>query len=290
MRWLYSVVRPTGRPDLGPGSEHRVASPADWLQGVACLHPDRPPNDVPRHRWRQFVDDCKNFLSSPENWAERAARLAWISTERHSPNSQTAPSQSAESLTCRTRYVDWCADRAFCEFSHDPSAAMSETYPAAPLQENLLWHRPFCDSCRNWCSCVLNTGLAHTARKDVYQRTILPNLPRKILSPMNPIAVYSLGESGAVEIQARLGCDGFIRLCAQPAALPVPVGACCRQMRRSRAPTNARRFWRRSRIHGANTVAGARGTSCWRAYVKCPCLSWLCDNRGSHTARVIVRR
>ena len=129
--------------------------------------------------------------------------LAWISTERHSPNSQTAPSQSAQSLTCRTRYVDWCADRAFCEFSHDPSAAMSETYPAAPLQENLLWHRPFCDSCRNWCSCVLNTGLAHTARKDVYQRTILPNLPRKILSPMNPLAVYSLGESGAVEIQAR---------------------------------------------------------------------------------------
>ncbi len=128
--------------------------------------------------------------------------LAWISTERHSPNSQTAPSQSAESLTCRTRYVDWCADRAFCEFSHDPSAAMSETYPAAPLQENLLWHRPFCDSCRNWCSCVLNTGLAHTARKDVYQRTILPNLPRKILSPMNPLAVYSLGEFGAVEIQA----------------------------------------------------------------------------------------
>ena len=128
--------------------------------------------------------------------------LAWISTERHSPNSQTAPSQSAQSLTCRTRYVDWCADRAFCEFSHDPSAAMSETYPAAPLQENLLWHRPFCDSCRNWCSCVLNTGLAHTARKDVYQRTILPNLPRKILSPMNPLAVYSLGESGAVEIQA----------------------------------------------------------------------------------------
>jgi hypothetical protein len=51
---------------------------------------------------------------------------------------------------------------------------MSETYPAAPLHENLLWHGPFCDSCRNWCSCVLNTGLAHTARKDVYQRTILP--------------------------------------------------------------------------------------------------------------------
>ena len=32
---------------------------------------------VPRHRWTQFVDDCKNFLSPSENWAERAARLGW---------------------------------------------------------------------------------------------------------------------------------------------------------------------------------------------------------------------
>jgi hypothetical protein len=34
----------------------------------------------------------------------------------------------------------------------------------------------------------LNTILAYTARKNVYQRTILPNLSRKILSPMNPLA------------------------------------------------------------------------------------------------------
>ena len=46
-------------------------------KGVACLDPDRPPPDVPRHRWRQFVDDCKRFLNSPENWAEHAARLGW---------------------------------------------------------------------------------------------------------------------------------------------------------------------------------------------------------------------
>ena len=31
----------------------------------------------PLHRWRQFVDDCKNFLSWPEKWAERAAELGW---------------------------------------------------------------------------------------------------------------------------------------------------------------------------------------------------------------------
>jgi hypothetical protein len=48
----------------------------------------------------------------------------------------------------------------------------------------------------------LNTILAYTARKNVYQRTILPNLSRKILSPMNPLAASFVRESGAVEIQA----------------------------------------------------------------------------------------
>src|SRR3984893_5038516 len=30
---------------------------------------------VPQHRWRQFVDDCNNFLSTKQ--AERAAELGW---------------------------------------------------------------------------------------------------------------------------------------------------------------------------------------------------------------------
>jgi len=41
------------------------------------LGPDRPPPDVPRHRWRQFVNDCHNFLNHSEGLAERAARLGW---------------------------------------------------------------------------------------------------------------------------------------------------------------------------------------------------------------------
>jgi hypothetical protein len=49
----------------------------EWVEGIACLNPDRPPNDVPRHRWRQFVDDCKRFLTPSENWAERAHHLRW---------------------------------------------------------------------------------------------------------------------------------------------------------------------------------------------------------------------
>jgi hypothetical protein len=49
--------------------------PLDWVEGVDSLQYDRPVAGVPRHRWRQFVDDCTNFLSSQQ--AERAAQLGW---------------------------------------------------------------------------------------------------------------------------------------------------------------------------------------------------------------------
>ena len=49
--------------------------PREWVQGVARLDQNRPPADVPRHRWHQFVDDCNAFLNSPE--ADRAAQLGW---------------------------------------------------------------------------------------------------------------------------------------------------------------------------------------------------------------------
>jgi hypothetical protein len=73
----------------------------------------------------KIVPDVKEYISEtiddpeaiydPEIWDTPGFTLAWISTERYSPNSQTAPSQSAESLACRIRYADWCADRAFCD-------------------------------------------------------------------------------------------------------------------------------------------------------------------------------
>jgi hypothetical protein len=56
-------------------AERRI--PVDWVEGVARLDDYRPPSDVPRHRWRQFVSDCHSFLNSSENWAERAAELGW---------------------------------------------------------------------------------------------------------------------------------------------------------------------------------------------------------------------
>src|SRR4051794_37316746 len=56
-------------------AERRV--PVGWVEGVARLNYYRPPTDVPRHRWHQFVNDCHTFLNSSENWAERAAELGW---------------------------------------------------------------------------------------------------------------------------------------------------------------------------------------------------------------------
>jgi hypothetical protein len=79
-QWRWQLPQQSeGSPktDSGTARERRGPIPIDWVQGVAYLDPDRPPNDVPRPRWRQFVDDCKSFLSSPEKWAERAAGLGW---------------------------------------------------------------------------------------------------------------------------------------------------------------------------------------------------------------------
>jgi hypothetical protein len=80
-QWLWQMPNRSSRTSAPvearpePAPARRI--PSDWLEGVARLHPDRPPNDVPRHRWRQFVDDCRTFLDSTQGWAERAARLGW---------------------------------------------------------------------------------------------------------------------------------------------------------------------------------------------------------------------
>ena len=76
--WLWELPRasvPSAKAQRASAPPRRI--PSHWVEGVAYLNPERPPADVPRHRWRQFVDDCKRFLNSPENWAEHAARLGW---------------------------------------------------------------------------------------------------------------------------------------------------------------------------------------------------------------------
>ena len=76
--WLWELPREDER---SARAERKAAPlrriPSDWIEGIARLNADRPPSDVPRHRWRQFVNDCTNFLSPSEGWAERAARLGW---------------------------------------------------------------------------------------------------------------------------------------------------------------------------------------------------------------------
>jgi hypothetical protein len=49
--------------------------PRAWAEGLARLHPDEPPADVPLKRWQTFVDDCARFLDA--GWAEKVAVLGW---------------------------------------------------------------------------------------------------------------------------------------------------------------------------------------------------------------------
>src|SRR5262249_36838293 len=60
----------------GPPAPTQPAIPREWVQGVARLEQHRPPPDVPRYQWAQFVRDCDAFLKS-EQLASRAAELGW---------------------------------------------------------------------------------------------------------------------------------------------------------------------------------------------------------------------
>jgi hypothetical protein len=80
--WLWQLPRQNKtslKPEPGPERratpEPCVPIPIVWVEGVASLDDRDRPSDVPRHRWRQFVDDCKRFVAS--DWAGRAAQLGW---------------------------------------------------------------------------------------------------------------------------------------------------------------------------------------------------------------------
>ena len=80
--WLWQLPRQNKtslKPEPGPEQratpEPRFPIPIVWVEGVASLDDRDPPSDVPRHRWRLFVDDCKRFVAS--DWAGRAAQLGW---------------------------------------------------------------------------------------------------------------------------------------------------------------------------------------------------------------------
>src|SRR5258708_21554688 len=81
-QWLWRLPRQSEtsiKTEEGQGPrtapERRLPIPIDWAEGIASLEERQPPSDVPRHRWRQFVEDCRSFLGSSNNWAGRAAQL-----------------------------------------------------------------------------------------------------------------------------------------------------------------------------------------------------------------------
>jgi hypothetical protein len=80
-RWAWKPPRSSGAPatisaTIQQRSAPGTAIPREWVQGVARLKEDRPPPDIPRHRWRQLVEDCHAFLRS-EQLVHRAAQLGW---------------------------------------------------------------------------------------------------------------------------------------------------------------------------------------------------------------------
>jgi hypothetical protein len=57
-------------------------TPSCWANGFARLDRARLPDDVPRRRWLQFIDDCRAFLGADHStvgggWAAKAAALGW---------------------------------------------------------------------------------------------------------------------------------------------------------------------------------------------------------------------
>jgi hypothetical protein len=80
-RWAWELPRSSDAPATTSAttqerSAPEPAIPRDWVEGVARLEQHRPPPDVPRHRWFQFVQDCHAFMAS-EQLASRAAQLGW---------------------------------------------------------------------------------------------------------------------------------------------------------------------------------------------------------------------
>jgi len=75
--WFWLLEEPPAPPVPAPSSVVVSRVPSSWIEGVARLEDRRPPADILAHRWRQFLSDCGKFLTSSENWAERAAALGW---------------------------------------------------------------------------------------------------------------------------------------------------------------------------------------------------------------------
>jgi hypothetical protein len=83
-KWTWQLDGSPGKTAEASGKRPSAGSeppgariPRAWIDGVAALDGRPPPSGVPRHRWQLFLGDCHAFLTSPANWAERAASLGW---------------------------------------------------------------------------------------------------------------------------------------------------------------------------------------------------------------------
>jgi hypothetical protein len=88
--WHWLLEKSPAPPVTASSSVVVSRVPSSWIEGVARLEDHRPPTDIPAHRWRQFLGDCNSFLTSSENWVERAADLGWdavvlFGCRRHRP-------------------------------------------------------------------------------------------------------------------------------------------------------------------------------------------------------------
>jgi hypothetical protein len=73
----FPPVRLPGSKTCGVSRIHDVGDVATWIEGVAILNPNRPAASMPPLRWRQFIDDCKEFLDPAAGLAERAFQMDW---------------------------------------------------------------------------------------------------------------------------------------------------------------------------------------------------------------------
>jgi hypothetical protein len=83
-KWTWRLAGSPAKTNKAGGDRQIAGSespgrriPLGWIDGVAALDDRPPPSGVLRHRWQLFLADCHAFLTSPANWAERAASLGW---------------------------------------------------------------------------------------------------------------------------------------------------------------------------------------------------------------------
>jgi hypothetical protein len=59
--------------------------PAEWMRGLVILETRPVPRGVPQRLWDQFLSDARLFIRSPENWAARAYKIGWTTSDSVRP-------------------------------------------------------------------------------------------------------------------------------------------------------------------------------------------------------------